>query len=169
MTQSTAKYKNVILYLAKALGGSIKGKKKLAKLLYYVDFDRFEYKESMKSVTGDTYKAWKMGPVPIAYAGVIDELIKDNKLDHTREDRSTGYNPTDVYLAKAEPDMSLFDEDDINILDHVAKKYGGLNGTQLQHLTHDEAPYIGTEPDSKIDYELAFYRETDFSDVLADT
>ena len=41
------KYENVILYLiANMRDGMIHGKKKLAKLLYYVDFDRFEYQLS---------------------------------------------------------------------------------------------------------------------------
>ena len=35
---SEKKYKEVILCLAEKLGGEIKGKKKLAKLLYFVDF-----------------------------------------------------------------------------------------------------------------------------------
>jgi len=42
---------------------------------------------------------------------------------------------------------------------------GHLNGTQLEELSHAEAPYIGTELRSEIPYELAFYRGTDFSDL----
>jgi len=38
---SEKKYKEIILYLAEKLGGEIRGKKKLAKLLYFVDFDFF--------------------------------------------------------------------------------------------------------------------------------
>jgi len=124
------KYENTILYLCDAVGGSLRGKKKLAKLLYYVDFDRYEYNESEKSVTGDVYKAWKMGPVPQHFSKVIDD-------------------------------------DDLRIMQHVINKYGKLTGKQLEDLTHAEAPYIGTQLNDEIVYELAFYRGTDFSDVVA--
>jgi uncharacterized phage-associated protein len=63
--------------------------------------------------------------------------------------------------------MSVFDEDDVKILKHVVAKYGRLNGKQLEDLTHQEAPYVGTDPNDEIVYELAFYRGTDFSDVMA--
>ena len=33
------KYENAILYLTQKLGGEVRGKKKLAKLLYFADFD----------------------------------------------------------------------------------------------------------------------------------
>lgn len=59
---------------------SISWQKKLVKLLYYVDFDRFEYKESMQSVTGDIYRNWPMGPVPDEYGSVILQLIESGKL-----------------------------------------------------------------------------------------
>ena len=36
------KYKEIVLYLVGKLGGEIRGKKKLAKLLYFVDFDFYE-------------------------------------------------------------------------------------------------------------------------------
>lgn len=166
-TTQYKKYENTILYLCKALGGAVSGKKKLAKLLYYVDFDRYEYKESMQSVTGDTYKHWKMGPVPNSYTAVIDKLEKAGKLTHESVDNGVGYNPTEVYMCQSDPDMSVLDADDVIILNRVAQKYGGLSGKELEILTHQEAPYVATEPDEDIPYDLAFYRETDFSDVVA--
>lgn len=167
MARSTTKYENAVLYLCDKLGGTIKGKKKLAKLLYYVDFDRFEYKESMKTVTGDTYKSWKMGPVPEHYMDVIERLEKTNRMKRSNQGGENGYRPAEVFTALGKPDTSVFDKDDLAILDRVVRNYGRLDGNKLGILTHQEAPYIATEPDHTIDYELAFYRETDFSDVMA--
>jgi len=163
----TKKYENTILYLCDALGGSLQGKKKLAKLLYYVDFDRYEYKESSKSITGDTYKAWKMGPVPERYAAILNKMHKAGSIGVKEVEGSNGYLPSAIYCSKKKPDMSVFDDDDIKILKHVIDRYGKLNGKQLEDLTHAEAPYIGTDPNDEIVYELAFYRGTDFSDVMA--
>ncbi len=168
MSKATvAKYQNTILYLCDALGGSVVGKKKLAKLLYYIDFDRYEFKESMKSITGDTYKHWKMGPVPDSYMAQVATLEKDGKLARKNIENKSYEHSTEVFTCKAKPDMSVFDDDDITILNRVVRNYGGLNGKELEILTHQEAPYVATEPDELIPYDLSFYRETDFSDVLA--
>lgn len=156
------KYENTILYLCQKLDGTIYGKKKLAKLLYYVDFDRFEYKESMTSITGDIYEAWKMGPVPQNYTSVIDRLEKEGKISHTKQKTAPGMYDTEVYTALEHADDSVFDEDDKFILDRVVNIYGSLDGAQLETLTHAEAPYIATDPNQEIIYELAFYRGTKF-------
>lgn len=159
------KYENVILYICRGLGGSISGKKKLAKLLYYVDFDHFEYKESMKSITGDKYKAWRMGPVPDSYMEVVDKLEKEGKIKRKRIlSEVPGMNPTEVFEMEAEPDESVFSEDEKYILDRVIRKYGGLTGKQLEVLTHQEAPFVATDQSEEIAYELAFYRGTEFED-----
>lgn len=70
------KYQNAVLYLCQQLKGEIHGKKKLAKLLYFVDFDFYERYE--KSITGDTYKALPMGPVPSAFGAITDVMIEKN-------------------------------------------------------------------------------------------
>lgn len=161
------KYENTILYLCKALGGSVYGKKKLAKLLYYVDFDRYEFKESTKTVTGDKYLAWKMGPVPQHYSEILAKLAQQGSLKMSSAESPDNLLPTEVYTAQSEPDMSVFDEEDRLILERVVKKYGELTGKQLEDLTHAEAPFIATEQSEEIAYDLAFYRGTDFSDAVA--
>lgn len=162
-----AKYKNTILYLCSQLGGSVRGKKKLAKLLYYIDFDRYELNESAKTITGDTYKAWPMGPVPKHYMDVIAKLEKDGYLTFSTAEGNSGYLPTEIYSTSKQPDMSVFDDEDKMILQRVVSKYGNLTGKQLEDLTHGEAPFVATEQNKEILFDLAFYRGTDFSDVVA--
>lgn len=164
---ATQKYENTILYLCSALGGSVRGKKKLAKLLYYVDFDRYEFNESTKTVTGDTYQAWKMGPVPKHYTQIIAALEKKGLLKTGLAEGPDNYLPTEVYASPNKPDMSVFDDDDKFILERVVVRYGGLTGKQLEDLTHAEAPFIATEQSKDIAFDLAFYRGTDFSDAMA--
>ncbi len=167
MSIATVKYKNAILYLCSQLGGSVRGKKKLAKLLYYIDFDRYEFNESAKTVTGDTYEAWRMGPVPKHYMEIVAKLEKEGGLEACPTEGELGYSPTEVYSASAQPDMSVFDEDDKIILQRVVSRYGNLSGKQLEDLTHAEAPFVATEQSEEILFDLAFYRGTDFSDAMA--
>ncbi|MDO8499263.1 MAG: Panacea domain-containing protein [bacterium] len=154
---SETKYQGVILYLAQKLGGDIKGKKKLAKLLYFVDFDFFE--KFQKSITGDTYKALPMGPFPVTMEKVIADMSNAGKIVIKSEKSRADYNPTEIYRAQAQPE-TIFSKDELEVLDRVVLKYGHLSGKQLEDLTHAEAPYIGTAPNQEIAYELAFYRGT---------
>lgn len=158
------KYENAILYLCQQLGGSISGKKKLAKLLYYVDFDHFEYNESMAPITGDIYQKWEMGPVPKRYMDIVNGLEKAKKLIRSQK-ANANIRPTEIFTATAAPDTSIFSKDELYILDRVIEKYGHLNGKQLEILTHQEAPFIAAENNDDIPYELAFYRGTDFNEL----
>src|SRR3989338_7518183 len=137
------KYRNAILYLCQELKGAVHGKKKLAKLLYFADFDLYE--KSQKSITGDVYRALPMGPVPSTLEEITAEMTKKKMLGVERVEEREGYNPTEVYKCLTEPDLSVFDDEEKKMLDRVVVKYGHLNGKQLEELSHAEAPYIGTE------------------------
>ncbi|MEK7553650.1 MAG: Panacea domain-containing protein [Patescibacteria group bacterium] len=165
MTLHTEKYKQAILYLCAKLGKEVRGKKKLAKLLYFVDFDFFE--KNQKYFTGDKYKALPMGPFPVSLNEMTLEMAKEKMLKVESVNEHNGYNATEVYTCLKKPKISVFSKEEIEMLDRVIIKYGNLNGKQLEDLTHAEAPYIGTEPKKEIPYELAFYRGTDFSNSHA--
>ena len=57
-----AKYINAILYFSANANNKWFGTKKLAKMLYELDFDVYE--EQGQSLTGDTYVKEKYGPLP---------------------------------------------------------------------------------------------------------
>ncbi len=162
-TSNQKKYQSTIAYLCKKLGGEVRGKKKLAKLLYFADFDFYE--KNQKSITGDVYRALPMGPFPIALDEVTADMAKKKTITVERVDGSQGYNPTEVYRCVEDAGPSSLDEEEKKMLDRIVLRYGHLNGKQLEELSHAEAPYIGTELREEIPYELAFYRGTDFSDL----
>lgn len=163
MVLNRRKYQNAVLYLCRKLGGEVRGKKKLAKLLYFADFDLYEKRQ--KPLTGDIYKAFPMGPLPSAFGQITAEMAKKKLLTIENIKERDDYNATEVYRCLVEPDTSVFDTEEKRMLDRVVTKYGHLNGGQLEELSHAEAPFIGTELRKEIPYELAFYRGTDFSDL----
>ena len=154
------KYQQAILYFCWKLGKEIRGKKKLAKLLYYLDFDYYE--KYQKYFTGETYKKLPMGPFPVSLEEITTRMAEKKQLDIEKIDEWDGYNPTEVYKILRKPDVSIFSSEEKKMIDRVIKKYGCLNGKELENLTHSEAPYIGTEDKKEIPYELSFYRGTDF-------
>ncbi|MBI5621672.1 SocA family protein [Candidatus Falkowbacteria bacterium] len=163
MAINRKKYQNAILYLCQNLKGEVRGKKKLAKLLYFADFDFYE--KTQKSITGDTYKALPMGPFPASLPDVTTDMTSKKMLSIEPTDEWNGFNPTEIYKCLVDPNVNIFSKDEIEILDRVIVKYGHLTGKQLEDLSHAEAPYIGTQPSKTIPYELALYRGTDFATV----
>ena len=156
------KYQNVILYLCQKLGGEVRGKKKLAKLLYFADFDFYE--KYQKSITGDSYIALPMGPFPSSLDDITSTMIEKKKIIVRQVEERGGYNPTEVYHCLTEPGDTALNQNEEEMLDRIVMKYGHLNGKQLEELSHAEAPYIGTPLKQVIPYELAFYRGTEFSE-----
>lgn len=156
------KYKNAILFLSKNTGkGSVWGKKKMYKLLYFLDFDFFEKYE--KPITGDVYHRLPMGPAPTYFDAIVDELVKGGELKVGRGKSGPGYRDAYVYKALEGPDMSVFDEKEVKMLKRVIRKYGNKTGTQLEALTHKEAPYLAVGEGEEMPLELAHYRGTKFS------
>ena len=157
-------YEQVIIYLCSKLGGEVRGKKKLAKLLYYSDFDFFE--KFQKSITGDIYNAYPKGPLPAMLGEITSTMVKKEllKIDSAQE-WGKEYAPTEIYRCSVKPDLSVFNKDELRMLDRVVRRYGSLNGEQLAELSHAEAPYTATEPYKEIPYEFTYYRGTDFSDL----
>ena len=157
------KYQNAVLYLCFKLKGELHGKKKLAKLLYFADFDLYE--KDQKSITGDVYRALPMGPFPIALEEITTEMAKKRMLGVRHIEEREGYLPTEVYTCLVQPDLSVFDDEEKKILDRVVRKYGHLTGKQLEDLSHAEAPYTAAKLYEEVAYEFAYYRGTDFSDL----
>lgn len=163
MAIATKKYKEAIIYLCNELGDEIRGKKKLAKLLYFLDFDNYE--KNHKSITGDVYHRLPMGPVPDAMTKIIEQLVEAKKIEIKHTQEKAEYNPTEIYKCKSRADLSVFSKEELEILKRTIITYGHLNGKQLEALSHAEAPYIATEERGEIAYELAYYRGTDFKNA----
>lgn len=155
------KYRNVILFLAKnSSRRSVWGKKKIYKLLYFLDFDFFEKHE--RPITGDIYHKLQMGPAPSYFDAIVEELVNDNLLSVSKGKSGPGYSDPYVYKALKDPDLSVFDEEEIKMLERTVKKYGSKTGTQLETLTHKEAPYLAVDEGEEMPLELAHYRGTEF-------
>lgn len=151
------KFRAAILYIISHSGGqTVEGKKKLAKLLYFADFNFFEAFE--EPLTGATYRALPMGPVP-------QELEKELKSMEGREllveKKSIGLK-NDLVVYKIASDkkfnFSIFTDAEKKVLDKVVLDYGKMNGKMLEDLTHAEAPFNAVAQGEYMPYELSFYR-----------
>lgn len=156
-TLNKEKYKAAILYIANSLK-TIDGMKKAYKLFYFLDFDFYE--AYGKSFTGDTYKALDMGPAPIYFSGMVEELMQEKKLEIKKVRlSSTHENDTVIYKPLKNTDYK-FTADEKKMLNRIIKLYGNQTGATLEKLSHAEAPYNAVGKYQIIPYEFSFYRDT---------
>ncbi len=163
------KFKNVILYFTSRAGDAgLQGKVKLAKLLYFADFDFFELYE--RPLTGAIYRALRMGPCPEKLDAVLDEMIKGDKT--LAVDRVEGgyTNPLVIFRASAliKPEK-IFKKEELEMLGFVYHKYSQFNGRELHDISSQEAPFNAVVQGEVMPYELSFYRGKDFAGLPSAT
>ncbi len=151
------KFKNAVLYLAK-YGGNNVGKKKLAKLLYFVDFTLYELRE--KPLTKIDYVKMYYGlmPEPKTFYSELGELKTKGIIDIQSPTR---VDPLSKIIPKDDPKMEIFDEREKEWLQKIAKQYRDKNAADLERIMKSEPPYQMVEKDGEVvPYHLAFYRNT---------
>jgi len=153
---SKDKFKTAILYIAsKCANIRTFGKTVLWKLLYFADFDSYELRNA--SITGETYRKIEHGPAPCHFDSAISEM-KAKKLIK-EEHVKAGNSERIKFIPLAEPDLSLFDGAEKEILDRTIAKLASMNATQISELSHRDMPWKATKMKEEIDYELVFYRD----------
>ncbi len=153
------KYKNLILYLANIIPITDNGKKKMFKLLFYIDF--YHYQKYGNSITGDKYVKLPLGPAPKKFELVVDKLQKEKKLSISEQLIGRGYKPRTLFNPTVKSDLSIFTEEEKNTINNVLKKFGKIDGNSLSILTHSEIAYKKTDSKKEIDYDLSFLLNLD--------
>jgi hypothetical protein len=137
MSQSFArdKFWELMLYVARQSEEDPRfGSVKLNKVLYYADMRA--YLELGASITGATYQHLPEGPAPTALLPVREEMIEAG--DATVEPRRYLTRTQKRLVAKREPDMRRFSDEEIAIADEVIADLWKLDGSDVTKLSHQE-------------------------------
>lgn len=112
---------------------------KLCKLLYFSDF--LHFRQTGKSITGYMYKAWDMGPVPLAF---YNEFKCDNKFLHkyvTWEIDTWEKGTITTFKPVKKLDPRVFSEREMEIMTKIANEFRSHPAQALKDLTHKTLPY----------------------------
>lgn len=157
MRYNKEKFKNAVLYLTK-YGGNNVGKKKLAKLLYFIDFTLYELREKSLTKIGYVKMYYGLMPDPKIFYSELEELKTKGAIDIQSPTR---IDPLGKITPKDYPKMEIFDEEEKEWLQKIAKKYRNKNAADLERIMKSEPPYQMVEKDGEVaPYHLAFYRNT---------
>lgn len=153
-TKSSKKLDNAVLYLASKV--KFNCLKKLAKLLYFVDFTNYE--ATSKSLTGLKYQKYTYGPMPFNFYDLLADMNR-RRLIRLKTKKLIPGEVTDV-IAKKEPDLKVFTKEELFLLDSIAEKFKNSTAGELEKVAKEEPPYLMVDYKEEIPYHLAFYRNT---------
>ncbi|MCI0345318.1 MAG: SocA family protein [Chloroflexi bacterium] len=147
---STAKkFRELVLYVAKLTEGDPRcGRTKLNKILFYADFGA--YRRFGRSISGQKYFKREFGPVPGGLPGTVDAMVEARECAWASRDH---YGRTlQKLVALREPDLSVFDAAEVDVVRQVVEELWERNATEVSDLSHrfvgwqaagmgDEIPY----------------------------
>ena len=108
---------------------------KMNKLLFYIDF--VSYRERGMAMTGLSYRAIDFGPVPERWERVYSEFQEVRQ-----ELCQAGDFVGSVLIASNEPDITMFTEAELNVLDTICNNLGSKTSRELSQLSHEEKAWI---------------------------
>ena len=154
------KFKEVLLYILGKVGAKPNvGETVLYKLLYFIDFNYYEKYE--EQLIGATYIKNHHGPTPIEFQTIVNEMIENKEIEIVKSKYFQHLQKK--YLPHQEPDLSVFNANEIKVIDDVLQKLSGMNASTISEYSHQDVPWIVTPERQKIDYESVFYRTPAYS------
>jgi uncharacterized phage-associated protein len=168
--------KQLILYISSQLNGNQNyGETVLNKLLYFADFDYFEWTGTL--ITDEVYVKLPYGPVPKAMTEILEEMQKDGQIQIVPR----------TYFGKVQKNILPLIDYNLDFLQGIHKenlieksnyipypdlphpkellggilaKYGSWNAEAISDRSHKDTPYLATERVGEtISPGLAFYRK----------
>jgi len=151
------KFKEVLLYVLKKLESKqYLIKTVIYKMLYFSDFDYYEKYE--EQLIGLTYIKNTHGPTPLEFGKVVREMLQKSDLALDK------HSPNKYkYIPLREPDFSKLKSNELEVIDKVIKRLGGMNIVEINEYSHGDIPWIGTDFKEPIKYESVFYRTSKYS------
>jgi len=154
------KFKEVLLYVLGRVGAKPNvGETVLYKLLYFIDFNYYEKYE--EQLIGATYIKNHHGPTPIEFQAIVNEMIEKKEIEAVRSKYFEHMQKK--YLPHRDPDLSVFNANEIQVIDDVLQKLSGMNASTISAYSHQDVPWIVTPDRKRIDYESVFYRTPAYS------
>ena len=147
------KMKELVLYIAQAQkDDETFGRVKLAKLLYFCDFEA--YGNLGASITGADYQKLPWGPGARQFLAMKGELLASGEADEASVD---AYGYTQGRLVAHRPaDTSLFTHDELLLVDKIVASYEGVTGTDISNESHNEMGWRVARERERIPYEAVF-------------
>lgn len=153
----------IMLILSRADNPENLGMKKLAKLLYFADFNH--YANNFESITRETYERFDHGPMPSSLYDAVEQLDVEGHINAEKNAITGDIEKWDFEVeGDFEPSYLPQEHQDriLNILDRL----GRFSANDLEELSHRDTPWQVTDDRDDIDYTLVFYRDEEIEEFF---
>lgn len=156
------KFKEVLLYVLEKVGAKPNiGETALFKLLYFIDFDFYE--KYNQFLTGATYMKNHHGPTPKQFKPITDEMIQDGELEAVKS-KYFQYDQK-KYLPHRKANLNIFTAIEKEHIDNVLSRLSDKNGSELRGYSHEDVPWMATQDQTDIQYDLVFQRTQPYAQI----
>lgn len=126
-------------------------KTSLNKYLWYIDFENF--KQNIRSITGLRYMRYTHGPIieDFKYEEIMNFFDDKFYKEEYEEDSKT----ITRLISKKNYDLSMFKEEEIEIINNVITTFKGRTCTEISNLSHKEEAWIKNKNRDLISYDYA--------------
>ena len=147
------KFRELLVYIAERVGADERfGDVKFNKVLWLADFTA--YNRLGHAITGAPYQKLPLGPAARAFKPVRRELEQEGAVKVTSRQAGPYEQTATVALRKA--DTSLFDADELGIVDDVIADLAPRSANQVSEMSHDmSAGWQMVEMQETIPYDTA--------------
>lgn len=152
VTYSERKFTELLLYVAGRLAGDrAGGATKLNKVIFFTEFTHVRRYGS--AISGCEFQKLEHGPAPRQLVPVRRRLVASGDAEVVTDD-FLGREQHRL-VPRREADLSVFSDDERQTIDDVLAQLGGLTGTQVSELSHEEPGWTLTEMGETIPYGAA--------------
>jgi len=149
------KFKEVLLYVLNKVGAKPNiGQTVLYKLLYFIDFDYYEQYE--QQLIGAKYQKNRYGPTPVEFAKIVSKMEQAGELTEVK-DEYYGH-PQTRYLPRRLPNLATLSGQEVELINDVLHRLSDMNASEISDYSHGDVPWLATQDNDALDYELVFYR-----------
>jgi antitoxin SocA-like protein len=128
------------------------GKVLLAKVLFWSDFEHFA--KTGQSITGHAYVKLPNGPVPERFDAELNRMQQQGELVMVPE--QIGPHTQQRPVALAEPDMSVFSEAELEIIDRVISQHQAMTASEASAYSHVTVGWQAARPGERIPFGTAW-------------
>jgi uncharacterized phage-associated protein len=169
------KFSNALAYFA-SQGVTDLTKLKAVKLLYLAD--QRHLLRYGRPITGDKYIAMDLGPVPESAFQLIGDLLSPVEVEEPAREQALKricvYRGMfkqyryPVLRAKTKPDLDVFSDSEVEVLDQTLAEFGKRQARALVDLTHEHTAYKRADADREPGSSVALPYEYFFFDAAED-
>lgn len=140
------------------------GSVKLNKLLFFIDFNA--YATLGHSISGQTYRKLKHGPVPEQILPVLQEMMNNGDIE---KEQKLVYDYTmNTIVANRVANTAMFTKDELTLIETTINKYKDKNGRDVERISHDFIGWGIANLKEEIPYQTVYISDRELTQTEKD-